>query len=226
MGASMPRLPMPPTNEEAYAKNTKEQYEELGRFIEMYELMVNEARESAVDLIIKNYGQRDLLKIAFHHQSMTAKPLIEIFRATVTEVVKDKKHSRHSESASIADILSKIQRAFENLANMRNNLLHGTWFVGYVSEDDPNAETFHLRKYTTNAEGFVELPLPKKADELRRLRTDCDMVRTWIGVLLFCLVDQNTKIADYFEQRDGTWFLINHYDRPQSLPEKWQPASA
>jgi len=38
----MPRLPMPPTNNEAYKKNTKEQYEALGRFVEKFELMVNE----------------------------------------------------------------------------------------------------------------------------------------------------------------------------------------
>jgi hypothetical protein len=37
----MPRLPMPPTNNEAYKKNTKEQYEALGRFVEKFELMVN-----------------------------------------------------------------------------------------------------------------------------------------------------------------------------------------
>lgn len=37
----MPRIPMPPTNAEAYKKNTKEQYEALGRFIEAFEAMVN-----------------------------------------------------------------------------------------------------------------------------------------------------------------------------------------
>jgi len=35
------RIPMPPTNNEAYKKNTKEQYEALGRFVEKFELMVN-----------------------------------------------------------------------------------------------------------------------------------------------------------------------------------------
>ena len=29
----MPRLPMPPTDKEALAKNIKEQYEALGRFV-------------------------------------------------------------------------------------------------------------------------------------------------------------------------------------------------
>jgi hypothetical protein len=40
----MPRLPMPPTDKKAYSKNTKEQYEALGRFVEAFELMVDEIR--------------------------------------------------------------------------------------------------------------------------------------------------------------------------------------
>lgn len=47
VGVAMPRLPMPPTNEASYQKNTKEQYEMLGRFVEAFELMVNEVREIA-----------------------------------------------------------------------------------------------------------------------------------------------------------------------------------
>jgi hypothetical protein len=219
----MPRPPRLPTSEEAYSKNTKEQYEELGRFVEMFELMVNEARESCIDLLSKDSDHRELVQIAFHHQSLTAKSLFEIMRAIITEVIKDQAHFHYNERISLGAILGQVQSAYDRLANMRNNLLHGTWFVGFTNETDPEAETFYLRKYTTSAQGFTELTLPKKAENLRRLRTDCDAVRTWIALILFCLQDQ-TKIADYFEQRDGTWFLINLYPTPQPLPDKWQPA--
>ena len=36
----MTQLPPPKTDEEAYARNTKEQYEALGRFVEAFEFMV------------------------------------------------------------------------------------------------------------------------------------------------------------------------------------------
>ena len=42
----MPKLPMPDTDEDAYAKNTKEQYEALGRFVEAFEEMIEEIVES------------------------------------------------------------------------------------------------------------------------------------------------------------------------------------
>ena len=104
----MPKLPMPPTNEEAYAKNTKEQYEALGRFVEAFELMVDEIRGICGDCVsmtvgaikpvkpddksweewIKEEGdRRHLISIPFHHQGMTAKPLFDIMRAIVAEIV-------------------------------------------------------------------------------------------------------------------------------------------
>lgn len=215
---------MPETNEEAYATNTKEQYEELGRFVEAFELMVNEVRETCIDLLSKDGDHRDLVRIAFHHQSLSAKPSIEIMRTIVTEVVSNPSSFHHGDKEIFVEVLGKIQGAYEHLSNMRNNLLHGTWFVGFVSEDDPNAETFYLRKYTASAGGFKEIRLPKAAKELRRLRDNCDIVRSWIGVLLFCLQDQ-TKITDYFEHRDRVWMLVNLYPTPTPLPDKWRPTS-
>ena len=133
---------MPETNEEAYATNTKEQYEELGRFVEAFELMVNEVRETCIDLLSKDGDHRDLVRIAFHHQSLSAKPSIEIMRTIVTEVVSNPSSFHHGDKEIFVEVLGKIQGAYEHLSNMRNNLLHGTWFVGFVSEDDPNAERF------------------------------------------------------------------------------------
>jgi hypothetical protein len=108
-GALMPRLPRLPTSEEAYSKNTKEQYEELGRFVEMFELMVNEARESCIDLLSKDGDHRELVQIAFHHQSLTAKPLFEIMRAIITEMIKDQTHFHYNERTSLGAILGQVQ---------------------------------------------------------------------------------------------------------------------
>jgi hypothetical protein len=185
--------------------------------------MVNEARETCIDLLSKDRDHRDLVQIAFHHQVITAKPLFEIMRAIVTEIVNVSDNFHYATRKTFGDVLGKTQRIYEHLANMRNNLLHGTWFVGFVSDADPNAATFYLRKYTTSADGLVEMNLPKKAEDLRQLRDDCDIVRDFIAGIEYCL-RTTTKITDYFEEREERWVLLN-FGHPKPLPDKWRPSS-
>ena len=81
---------MPDTEKpKTYEKNTKEQHEALGRFVEAFEAMVNEVRESTIALIERDGKHCRLIEIVLHHQVLTAKPLYEIFRAVVVEVVDD-----------------------------------------------------------------------------------------------------------------------------------------
>src|SRR5712692_4007614 len=87
----MPRLPMPKTNEEAYRKNTKEQYEALGRFVEAFEAMVNEARSSSIGLLANDEDHEKLVDVAFHHPALSAKPLFEIMRTIIAELLKQPK---------------------------------------------------------------------------------------------------------------------------------------
>jgi hypothetical protein len=77
------------TGPSSYKKNTKEQYEALGRFVEAFEAMVNEVRESTIALIERDRKHGRLIEIALHHHVLTAKPLYEIFRAVVMEIVDD-----------------------------------------------------------------------------------------------------------------------------------------
>src|SRR5437588_2895972 len=79
------------------------QYEALGRFVEAFEHMVDDARCACMDIVSNLSGElehehthRLLLHIVFHHQIMTAKPLFEIMRAMISELLKnDEFRTRH-----------------------------------------------------------------------------------------------------------------------------------
>jgi hypothetical protein len=47
----MPPLPVPIIDAEELLKNTNEQYAALGRFVEAFELMVNEVREICIERV-------------------------------------------------------------------------------------------------------------------------------------------------------------------------------
>ncbi len=194
-----------------YEANIQEQYERLGRFVESFEAMVHEVRSSCILLLGQDDPKEPLHHIIFHHQSMTAKPLFEIFRAMTVRTISDEKFKKDHGLQAIAEdtfrgILAEISKEYMALSNLRNNLLHGTWFVGYVGED-ANSPEFDVFKYVVNKEGIARVPLPRTATELADLSARCDETRDLVSLVLQCVPPCNEyyKITDHFNCVDGLW---------------------
>lgn len=230
-----------------YQRNVRAQYAALGQFVESFELMVNEARETCITLLSKDRHHRNLIEIALHHQSLTAKPIFEMMRAVIVEIV-NADIKRHLETGRRADtepahatdergapvqfspadrevffgVLKTIAEEYNDLVNKRNSLLHATWFVGYTSPDDRSASEFFARKYAITKDGAKLLQLPKKAIELADLSARCDATRRWTGQLDVCL--SNSGMIHYYFGRSGKdWVLIHHSSngrRMTRLPEQ------
>jgi hypothetical protein len=131
--------------------------------------MVHEARISCIDLISLDSSKRikRMAEIAFYHQSLTAKPLFEMFRATMMETVTDPDFRKKHEISNIdceyfAGVFTAASAEHNDLVNKRNNLLHGTWLIGYPSEEDEHSSTFHVHKgvVTKTRLSSVELTVP------------------------------------------------------------------
>ena len=201
---------MPDGEETAYEKNTRDQYAALGRFVEEFEMMVGETRAICIERLSQggqSPGQKRLLDIPFHHSVMTAQAIFEIMRAIVAEIVNLPTSSHYKERDTFNTVLSMLAREYADLCKKRNQLLHGTWFIGYRSQDDPDAAEFVLQKYVTSADGLVRVDkLPKNAAELQHLAARCDAVRHWLCGVEACF-KEGRKIMDLFKQDQGTWAL-------------------
>jgi hypothetical protein len=237
MSIAMPRLPMPPTDKEALAKNTKAAYEALGRFVEAFELMVDEVRgtctsriwdaiteESDVILATDFNRRRGLIEIPFQHQNMTAKPLWDIMRSIIADILADNEHRYHADRDNFKQLLGFMEGEYSALYNKRNSLLHGTWLIGYTSELDPHGETFRVRKFKTTGDGLVEeTELPHDVTELSSLTNRCDKLRTWVAEIDFCL--RNAKpwpLSKHFKKEGGVWFhrLLPSSEEWTTLPKR------
>jgi hypothetical protein len=142
-------------------------YEALGRFVEAFEGMVHETRSISIRLLSdeKDTFHRDLIEIAVHHQSLTAKPIFEIFRATIIEIVNASIKAQEiggsypmpradsfgnpinfspSDREMFLGVMKTIADEYLALVNMRNNLLHGAWFVGYAASSNTLADEFDV----------------------------------------------------------------------------------
>jgi hypothetical protein len=196
------------SNSEAYEKNIKEQFETLGRFVEAFENMVDEVRSSCMLLMGPNPFDDRLPLIAFHHGAMTAKPLFDIMRAMIAQLAKGDDID-DDERPVFKSVLNQIAREYNDLVNMRNNLLHGTWFIGYSSTEDPDAAEFYVRKQTSTKDGLGLLDLPKTAEELRALKVRCEAVRDQVGALQDCipLLGDGSSIERRFKKEGENWVL-------------------
>jgi hypothetical protein len=197
-----------------YEKNTQEQYAALGRFVESFEKMVHHARTGCHDLIVDGYGNLEypqvrLVGVPLYHQSLAAKPIYEIFRAILIEKITDPQYQKRynispDQVGIFSGVLAAISGEYEALANKRNDLLHGTWFVGYASGEDPYAATFHVSRYRTAADGMSKLRLPSTAPELNILSDRCDQTATWISAILSCVPPSKAKLSvEKCFRRDG-----------------------
>lgn len=199
------------TDDAAYWRNVKEQYEVLGRFIEAFELMVSEVRNICIMLLAHDGNNGDLLAIAFHHQALTAKPLFDIMRAIISVLVAKSSHRAYPHRDFYRNLLGDLQRQYDYLVNMRNNLLHGTWFIGIGRSGlDPDHIEFHLEKYATTKDGLKMLELPRTAKELKEFIKLCDETLAWIeniGTSLDPIM--NVEIKELFAYRDGKWQLVD-----------------
>jgi hypothetical protein len=250
----MPRIPLPPTDEAQLAKNKKEQYEALGKFVEAFELMVDEVRAICIECIhmtvcepkfIKpdwqdwkqfheqERRQKTLIEIPFHSSGMTAKPLFDIMRAIIAEIANVKESSHYANRETYKELLAHIEKEYGALFWKRNELLHGTWLIGYVDEDDPNSSQFQVRKYKITADGLARISeLPKNANELLTLTMRCNDTRDWLGTLGYCLADVPSSLGEFFKfvkkqttrkpkKTDGEWQLfLTENSAGTTLPKK------
>jgi hypothetical protein len=210
-----------------YEKNTKEQYEALGRFVEAFEQMVHEARTCCLDLL--QFGlsrqQKKLVEIPLYYHTLGAKAVFDIFRAAFFETISDEEYrTKHNieeaEVQNFSSVLKKINGHYEDLCNRRNDLLHGTWFVGYVGEDE-DCLKFHVHRQRLSGKGLSAVPLPSTAAELLVLRDQCQEVREWICTVHACLPHRDVKpFEECFEHRGQQWHRL--WPSPGiSLATKW-----
>jgi hypothetical protein len=205
--------------------------EALGQFVEAFEGMVHETRSIAIRLlsIPTDIYHTELIQIALHHQVLTAKPIFEIVRAIIIEIVNAsiqvqqqiQKHAPEFPSRPIdftlADreiffgVLKTIADEFFALANTRNNLLHAAWFIGYDSSIE-----FDVHKYAVTKEGLSRIELPSKTTELLTLSDRCNHIIPWLHKIEACVTGMY-KISEHFERSGSDWIMSAGHT---TLPKK------
>lgn len=174
-----------------YIAQTTEQFAALGRFVQAFEQMVWSARQAALHLFrAKDVEQQRLLHIMLGHAGMTAKPVFDVHRAFYGEFLNNPENNiPGDERQVISAVLSYIDGEVNSLTQMRNALLHGTWFIGWASEEEEDFSEFTVHKWKTSANGLESHGLPKTAYDLDALSARCTAIsklvnRVWTAFVV------------------------------------------
>lgn len=182
----------------------------LGRFVTAFESLVDQVRTLCINRICEGNPtseQHRLIEISFHHQVMTAKPLFDILRGIIAEIVNNPTSPHYAQRATFKKVLGCIEAEYNFLCNRRNLLLHGTWSVGSPPFGDPNLFVVKKRKIT--ADGLTFAPLRGIASELPELTDRCSDTSTWLVQIAICL-DAKIPIDHFFKQSRGQPWMLFH----------------
>ncbi len=164
------------TRDEKYSRQTGEQFEALGRFVQEFEQLVFAVRTTCMQLLSSNNSpkQQQLVNVVLFHQSLTAQPLFDIMRALYAVFIKE---FPERVSADDLDVVSAVMKycatEFSSLVQVRNRLLHGTWFIGWANEKQEDFSQLPVAKFNITKDGYEPAKLPKSVAELSQLTNRC-----------------------------------------------------
>jgi hypothetical protein len=180
------------------SESTRDQFAALGHFVQTFELIVSVLRDHCRYVIWGGHhvavttdgtvmmARWNICSLPFHHQAMTAKPLVEIWRALVIEesaaLLSLSKLTKEGKSVSDG-IAAEIVGSFSDVIEKRNKLVHGTWQIGLLPAN-LGLSTPMVEKYKVGALGLEKHKMPASFDDLRNLSKEAGQILDKLGRFL------------------------------------------
>lgn len=156
-------------DEERKAKidsQTQALYAALGRFSVAFEHVI-----FMLQFAVTHALQRDGLRTQALAQALlagqTADPTRRIFTAVIAAVLHDAPDSERA-------ILSNIDKRLQEMIEVRNDIIHRTWFIGWASKDDTDFSTTSSWKIKNTKTGPKFVPRSGSVEDFDRLSSRAD----------------------------------------------------
>jgi len=180
--------------DELYKNQTKELYASLGKFMVKFELVCHNMRV-AITFILDNSGLKNQQVANIILTGQTAEPLKSILRSLIGETVQ----LNENEQKVIKNIFGRIQQLIEN----RNNIVHGTWFIGWSNDamtDFSEASGFKLYK---NKDGSATKIYRNKKEDFEKLSKEAEIISELVLRLDGCILGKMSIEKNFNFDEDG-----------------------
>ena len=215
-------------------KHAEEVFAALGFFVQGFERVVSSLRGHCTEMVmgfkrgisfdpafpyaVAMTAHIKISAMIFHHDAITARPLLDLWRALIFENAKAIPNLSENGRKVSEDIVAEIAKEFLALVDARNRLLHATWRVGYWMPDPPSESGISgeidfsrllVEKYRISKSGFQKRDdLPRSHDELRQLGSAAQNLGTKLDRFINELQWHPDQIETVFSKVDGEWKLI------------------
>ena len=129
----------------------------------------------------------NITSMIFHHEVISAKPLLDIWRSLLAEQCTALKYlgilSEKGDEV-VKGVSKEIASEFEDICRQRNRLIHATWRIGRWAPFEKISD-LRVEKYKAGVDGFAEhTDLPKSFGELMECGTRCQRLHSKLGRFL------------------------------------------
>lgn len=205
-------------------ETARDQFAALGLFIQNFEYVVRDLRDHCAMIVQgRNRGvsggdpkvfliSRSIASLVFHSEVMTARPLLEVWRALMSEECRaltmlSKLSEKGNETA--LSIAKEVGKEFTALYETRNQIIHASWSIGrWLREEDIKSVLVEKWKVVASR-GFEKRDdLPKTFDELMDLGRKAGKLSSKLGRLIQFIHYHPESIEHVFLKVDGEWVFV------------------
>jgi len=147
---------------EIFKQQTSESFAALGRYIQEFELMVDCIRTQCTSFL----GGSVRSQIVFSHHAFTAQPLFDLYRALILNELSNNPAKILPKDQILArDLLNDLTAYIQNSVKVRNDIVHGTWRIGWASVDQTDFRDIAVHKLKLVKDGYkIVKPVSSASD--------------------------------------------------------------
>ncbi len=178
------------------------QYAALGKFIQEFSQICHTLRISFSHLI-QGEGLKDFQvgQIIINNKVITAAPLLEIMEALVGYLKKD--------DAIGLEIFSHTKVRFRSLIEKRNEITHGSWFIGQQNAEEKDSSEISAHILKTNKKGIKVKTILKSEQEILTLVEECKQVENLFFQFFLTIYLGNQLSEKFTKDSKGKWWPLS-----------------
>lgn len=169
-------------------------YREIGRFVVQFEHMCFELR-AGITFTLQKFGLKNQQLAHILTSELTAEPLRTLLQSLLSEIEEFDDSDRK--------IFKAIFKKAQDLIKSRNDIIHGTWFIGWASEDQTDFRIANGHKLQRKASGLAVKELNYSPKDFMALSEECAETEKLVSRLWVSIIN-DLKISKNFEIIDGT----------------------
>lgn len=196
-----------------YETQTTALYAGLGEFVARFEMLVHNMRTQLLFLMTSTGLAQTLVTPAY--AELTAAPLQSVFLATFSTAIRQSTAHDDAEKKVGQAILEAVCKRVKSMIELRNEIVHGTWFIGWASVDQTDFNEAYGFKPKNTKVGVKHNEISRSREDFDQLIDQCNELYELIN--RFAVVRMGRRFTTNFVWQDGQASLLPEH---RSIPRK------